>query len=490
MAPSAFGDALLGAIASDTDRLAIIGATGEGWSRGDLAAAIAQVGTALRSAGFGAGARVAIAIPDGPLAAVTILAVACHAVAIPLPDDTDAATVRWIDAIQPDLVITAEVRRPLREALQERGISAAMLSGSGPQARLMVMEDRAVGGDQPGRSGIAFLMLTSGSTGVPKQIPRTGENVVTATTTYGHAIGLHPDDRALTAMPLHHSHGLMAGVVMPLLLGGSTVVLSGMEVHGIGRALAERQPTWMTGGPALHQRVLARLGGEQVPGLRFVRCASDRLTPELQVRLAEAYRAPVITSYGVTECPFATAQHPEVPIDPDGVGVPIVDLAVLDRNWQPVAIGEIGAIGVRGAAVSPVGRVGDGWYLPGDLGQLLPSGALRYVGRTREAIRRGSEEIDPGAIEAVIGGLDGVAEVAVFPLEHEVLGEDIGAAVVLRSGREVTARDVRQAVLRGLPASCVPRRIWVVAALPTTSTGKIARAMVREAAERDGELLG
>lgn len=484
MSPTVLTETLLRIAAERGDRRAIGGADGRWWTWQEITRAIESIGSSLADAGIARGSRVAIVVPDGPLAAITIWAVACAATAVPIPDASEEEVVRWIGAIAPDAIVTVPGRVGVQSWATKHNVPLGLIRTDAEEATLDFDLPRDV--TTSIAPEVAIVMLTSGSTGVPKQIPRSDTNVLQAVGNYATAIGLTPEDRAFTMMPLHHSHGLMAGVLAPLLSGGATVVASMREMDGTPVILAQSAPTWVTAGPTMHRHMLERMTGTATNPVRFVRCASDHLSQELRRDLVAVYRAPVITSFGVTECPFATAQHPDDPGPEDGLGRPIVEMAMLGDDGAPVERGEVGLIAVRGPSVSAGPRVGDGWYTPGDRGVFLPSGELRFLGRVREAIRRGSEEIAPDQVEAVLRGHPAIEDAAVFPIGHAVLGEDVAAAVVIRPGQDVSAREVRRWVLASLPTSCVPRQIWVMDRLPMTETGKIARAQVRAAAERDG----
>jgi acyl-CoA synthetase (AMP-forming)/AMP-acid ligase II len=150
-----------------------------------------------------------------------------------------------------------------------------------------------------------------------------------------------------------------------------------------------------------------------------------------------------------------------------------------------VAAGTPGAIVVRGPAVfsgylddpeaNAAAFLPGGWFRTGDIGYLDEDGFLYLQGRTSEIVNRGGENIAPAEIDRVLQSHPAVAEAAVFGVPDARFGEDLVAAVVIRPGMRVAPRALRAWMLESLPPSRSPRRIWMVAALPRTSAGKVQR---------------
>ena len=122
----------------------------------------------------------------------------------------------------------------------------------------------------------------------------------------------------------------------------------------------------------------------------------------------------------------------------------------------------------------------DGWFRTGDLGYLDEDGFLFITGRAKEQINRGGEQISPAEIDRVLSEHPAVAEAAAFAVPDALLGEEVVAAVVVRPGQEATARELRRWLFDRLALSRAPRRIWFVATLPRTATGKVQRALLSE----------
>jgi acyl-CoA synthetase (AMP-forming)/AMP-acid ligase II len=117
----------------------------------------------------------------------------------------------------------------------------------------------------------------------------------------------------------------------------------------------------------------------------------------------------------------------------------------------------------------------NGWFRTGDQGTLDADGYLSITGRLKEIINRGGEKISPREVDEVLMDHPAVAQVVTFAIPHDKLGEDIGAAVVLKEGRQATERELREFVQSRLADFKVPRRILLLEEIPKGATGKLQR---------------
>jgi len=172
------------------------------------------------------------------------------------------------------------------------------------------------------------------------------------------------------------------------------------------------------------------------------------------------------------------------------VGVPPPDTVMIagpDGNALPQ--GETGEVLVRGANVmkgylknpdlNSIAFV-NGWFRTGDIGSIDPEGFLQISGRIKELINRGGEKISPFEIEAVLSKHPDVLEAVAFAVAHPRLGEDVGAAVILRPGATVAAGEFRRFMGEQLSWNKVPRRVHIVESIPRGGGGKVLRNKLRE----------
>jgi long-chain acyl-CoA synthetase len=196
----------------------------------------------------------------------------------------------------------------------------------------------------------------------------------------------------------------------------------------------------------------------------------------------------VLEGYGLSETsPAACFNHPDRERKPGSIGTPIegVEMRIVDPNGAEVSRGEPGEIQIRGhnvmkgywnlpeataEAISP-----DGWFSTGDIGKVDDDGYFYVVDRKKQMIIRGGLNIYPREIEEVLYEHPAVAEACVVGIPDDSLGEEVGAAVVLKDGAHTEPEDLRAFVKERVAAYKYPRRVWLVDALPKGPTGKILR---------------
>ena len=340
---------------------------------------------------------------------------------------------------------------------------------------------------------VALLMFTAGTTSAPKLVPLTHSNVAASIRDIVSGYDLSPQDATLIVMPLFHGHGLVAGLLATLASGGSAYLPStgAFSAHLFWADVVRLGVTWYTAVPTTH-RILLNRASQEYPGspvaLRFIRSCSAPLDEELASATAATFRAPVISAYGMTEASHQVSSNP-LPVyglsKPSSVGLPTgVEIRIVGDDRKDVASGGVGEIWIRGATVTAgylnnpdansAGFV-DGWFRSGDLGSRDADGYLFVRGRLKEIINRGGEKISPGDIEAVLLSNPKVLEATSFGEADPIYGENVRAAVILRSGIEATERELRDYCRTKLSAFEVPERIYIVADFPRTAKGSTDR---------------
>src|SRR5262249_24663104 len=256
------------------------------------------------------------------------------------------------------------------------------------------------------------------------------------------------------------------------------------------------RPTWYSAGPALHLSVVEKAEERADAGtmhtLRFLSSAGAPITRTLLDRIQGTLGVPVLEHYGSSETAQIASNRPV----PGGTkfgtcGIPwpgIIKIA--DEDGHPVPDGDRGEVFVRGPSVM-TGYLNapernrkvfvDGWYRTGDIGSIDADGFLTLHGRDKELINRGGEKIAPLEIDQALLKHPQVAQAAAFGVPHPRLGEDGGAAVVLREGATVSAGELRDFIGSELATFKVPRRITIVDQLPKGITGKVQRKRLSEA---------
>jgi len=464
---------------------------------------IEQVTVCLRGHGIGRGDRVAFALPNGPELATTFLAVASFTTAAPLNP--------------------ASSRQEFAFTLRELGVKAlllpegdaGMLRDLGASSGLAVLDVRVDPGTPAGRfelvnaqprnrgtytaveavpDDIALVLQTSGTTARPKTVPLMHRHLASSARHIRETLGLGPTDRCLNVMPLFHIHGIAACLLASLSAGGSIFCAVGFNAFRFFAELTESEATWYSAVPTVHQTVLARAArnAERIADsrLRFIRSSSSALPPTVLHELERVFGVPVVEAYGMTEAAHQMASNPLPPgiRRPGTVGLAAgPEVAIMDAQGNLLTRGSVGEIVVRGANIfsgyenqpeaNAEGFI-DGWFRTGDQGVIDEHGYVTITGRLKEIINRGGEKISPREIDEVLLEHPAVHQAVTFAIPHAVLGEQVGAAVVLKEDAHVTERELLAFVAGRLATFKVPSTLRVVEELPRGATGKVQRLLM------------
>lgn len=491
-------------LASASPDAPAIGAPDRPWlTFAGLADQTARTLAALHAAGIGRGDRVAIVLPNGPETAAAFVTIAQGAVTAPLNpaykrDEFDF----YLSDLKARAIILPEGHDgPALQAAETHGLTVLRLSfaAADPAGRFTLTAQGSTGTTPDTAPAtpddIALILHTSGTTSRPKIVPLLQSNVAASARHIGASLALSPADRCLNMMPLFHIHGLIAAVSASLGAGASVWCAPGFDAMRFFGWMENARPTWYTAVPTMHQAILQRAPRNadtiaRVP-LRFLRSSSASLPAQVMLELARTFGAPVIEAYGMTEAAHQMASNPLPPRaqKPGAVGIaagPLLRVAheVEDRLLD----GGTGEVVISGPNVTPgyegnpeanarnfFTAGGHRWFRTGDQGALDSDGYLTLTGRLKEIINRGGEKISPLEVDGVLMDHPAVQQVVTFAIPHDKLGEDVGAAVVLRDGQAADEAAIRAFAAARLAAFKVPRRVLILPEIPKGATGKLQR---------------
>ncbi|KAL4819088.1 hypothetical protein BDW67DRAFT_155195 [Aspergillus spinulosporus] len=342
---------------------------------------------------------------------------------------------------------------------------------------------------------IALVLHTSGTTGRPKAVPLTHKNLTTTMRNIQATYKLTPQDRTYLVMPLFHVHGLLAAFLAPLASGGSVIVPTKFSAHQFWSDFIEYEANWYSAVPTIHQILLKSPLPDSIPQIRFIRSCSSPLSPRTFQDLEKTLKAPVLEAYAMTEAAHQMTSNPLPPAKrkPGSVGIGQgVEIKILDQSGNEVPQGSEAEICVRGENVTkgylnnPAANKSsftkDGFFRTGDQGKKDPDGYVIITGRIKELINKGGEKISPIELDNTLLQNPNVGEAVCFAIpDPGHYGEDIGAAVVLKSGQNATEDELKSWVQEKLAKFKTPKQIWIVQQIPKTATGKIQRRKVAEA---------
>lgn len=348
---------------------------------------------------------------------------------------------------------------------------------------------------KPDADGIALVLHTSGTTSRPKVVPLTHRNLTRTMKNIRNTYQLTRDDRTMLVMPLFHVHGLLCGLLAPLLTGGSMIVPPKFSASDFWQDFIQFRANWYTAVPTIHQILLKHPVPQPLPKIRFIRSCSSPLSPTVFHNLEKTFGAPVLEAYAMTEAAHQMTSNPLPSVGPRkpgtvGVGQG-VEVAILDLDADKVlpdgAEGEICIKGenvtkgyLNNAAANASSFTPSGYFRTGDQGRKDADGYVIITGRIKELINKGGEKISPIELDNVLTRHPAVSEAVSFAVPDEMYGQEVAVAIVLKSGQKGDEKEFREWVGSKLAKFKVPKKIYFTDVMPKTATGKIQRRIVAE----------
>ena len=346
----------------------------------------------------------------------------------------------------------------------------------------------------------AVILYTSGTTGTPKGAELTHSNLRRNVEAFAGFTDIDETGVILGALPLFHSFGQTCGLNAAVKTGACLTLIPRFDPGKALEIIERDKVTVFEGVPTMYAAMLNHPDREKFDTSSLELCASGGSAMPVEVMKAfeEAFNCKVLEGYGLSETsPVASFNHPDRERKPGSIGTPIegVEMKVVDDDGNDVEQGEPGEIVIRGHNVmkgywnkpdaTEESISDDGWFKTGDMATIDSDGYFFIVDRKKDLIIRGGYNVYPREIEEVIYEHPAVAECAVIGVPHDDLGEEVGAAVALKDGEDVSEDDLRAHVKDQVAAYKYPRQIWFVDELPKGPTGKILKREI-EAPEADG----
>ena len=448
---------------------------------------VRAAGRHLDELGVGAGDVVALALMLRNRVEFVVLMFACWRVGATVtpvnPSLTDAEVMRQLEASGARLLVV------------EDGVSAP-----GGVAMLAVgnLYAKGPGWDGPplmDPSTLALLIFTSGTTGVPKGVMLDHANLDAMAEMGRQALHIGPADRCLLILPLFHVNGIVVSVLMPLLAGASVVIAERFYTGTFFDLIEAERPSFFSAVPTIYT-LLAALPDDIRPdtsSLRFGICGAAPASDELLTWFEARYGFPLIEGYGLSEGTCASTINPVAgPRRSGTVGIafPGQQIRIVDAGGTEVPTGVDGEVLITGPNVmrgylarpDETARVIiDGWLHTGDVGHLDTEGYLTLVGRSKDMIIRGGENIYPKEIEDVLTSDATVLEAAVVGVPDDKWGETVAAYVQARPGHTINSDALHALCERQLAGYKRPTTITVMDAIPKNAVGKTDKAPLRTA---------
>jgi fatty-acyl-CoA synthase len=345
------------------------------------------------------------------------------------------------------------------------------------------------------------MQYTSGTTGFPKGVQLTHENIVKNAFYIGECMELGPEDRVCIPVPFFHCFGCVLGTLNTVTHEGTMVPVEQFDAEEVLKAVHEERCTALLGVPTMF---IAELGHENygeydTSSLRTGIMAGSPCPEEVMKQVVNDMGAEEITiAYGQTESsPVITQTRTEDPIklrvSTVGRKLPDVEIKLVDvGTGEEVGPGEQGDLCTRGYHVmkgyykmpDETAEVIDdeGWLHTGDLAVMDEDGYVKIMGRADDTIIRGGENVYPREIEEFLYTLEGVSDVQVYGVPDEKYGEKVAAAIIKKQDASITEEDVKEHCRGNIAHHKVPEYVDFVEEYPMTASGKIQKYKLREAA--------
>jgi long-chain acyl-CoA synthetase len=342
-------------------------------------------------------------------------------------------------------------------------------------------------------SALALLIYTSGTTGLPKGVMLDHANIEAMVAMGQHSLKVTSADHCLLVLPLFHVNAILVSTLSPLAAGGRVTIRERFDIETFLSDVERLRPTFFSGVPTIYA-LLNALPDHVKPDTSSVRygiCGAAPASADLLTSFEARYGFPLIEGYGLSEGTCGSTINPLDGVRKAGtVGLPFAGqrIAIADSRGIHLPQGATGEVLIQGPNVMR-GYLGkpeetektivDGWLHTGDIGRIDEDGYLSIVGRLKEMIIRGGENIYPKEIEDVLSGFPDVLEAAVIGAPHETLGETVIAYVAYRTGFTGSTEALHEHCAGQLTRYKRPATINVIDSLPKNAVGKIDKIKLR-----------
>jgi len=479
-------------------------ASGETWTAAELLADARAVAAGLLR-DFAPGSRIATCLGNGPEPVLLQLGVALAGMTlVPVNPRSRPAELEHALRLSGAVCLYAAVDagdNPVADLADEiaarlPGLREVRRCGDDWRVSIELAEPADLPAVDP--ESLAQVQFTSGTTGRAKGVRITHAGMVTTGRAFAERLGPTAGRVWVNPMPLFHTAGNVLGVVGALWARAEHVVLP-FAPAPVLRAMADRGATLLSAAPTLLDLLAASPDrpGTDLTALQVLFTGGMTVTPAFVDRVESVFDARLSITFGMTETCGAVLMT--APTDPDRirretVGAPLAgtDVRIAGPDGVAVPPGAPGELWVRGARITrgylddPAATAeaidADGWLHTGDLAEMDDDGSCRVVGRLKDMIKTGGENVSPVEVEELLVTHPDVARAAVVGLPDQRWGELVVAFVVPAEGRDPDPAELTEFCRDGLSPFKVPRLWRVVDDLPMTASAKVQRAELRRMA--------
>jgi long-chain acyl-CoA synthetase len=455
-----------------------------------------RLATALMSLGIKPGDHVALCAPnsgDWLVFYFGVLKAGAVAVAMSSMLSRDEL-VLLINHSQPRIIYTEDERLDALAHFKGSGGLENIISPGGDLnlQQLMDKGSPAFKAVERGRSDTAAILYTGGTTGIPKGVMLTHENINTSAHNVAFSERSTEADRALCFLPFNHVFGQMHIMNATILSGGCLEILPAFDLDQVLSILAAGRATKLFAVPTVYVRLLGVQDiKEKMGAVRYSFSAAASMAAEIVRQWKDRTGLTIHEGYGLTESASAVTynHYYRHVIGSIGTTVPGVEVQIRDEQGQALAQGKEGEICIRGRNImkgylnNPEGTKeafwGNDWFRSGDIGVFDENGYLYIVDRVKDVIITGGENVYPREVEEVLYQRPEVQECAVIGLPDKEWGERVTAYIIPQPGKTIDKDELKSFLKTRLAPFKVPKEFHVVSELPKSPAGKILKRELR-----------
>ncbi len=339
---------------------------------------------------------------------------------------------------------------------------------------------------QPKSSEAAVLLYTSGTTGRPKAVALSEENILANIEGLKQATGYDESQVMLAVLPLFHAYGLTVSTLLPLTTGACVVVPERFVPRQVLQLIEKHRVSCLIAVPGQYRLLIKDPTPIDSSSLWLCIAGAERLPESVAQEFHERFNYPLVQGYGTTELSPVVSFSPPNDNAPGSVGRPLpnIEVTIRGENDEILPVGEIGEVCVAGPSVM-IGYLGDpeatakkirnGMMRTSDKGYLDKDGYLFLVGRADDLVKVSGEKVYPSEVENALETIDGVEEAAVIAFPDEKHGSRLHAYVQLKPVATLTDVALRALCRELLENYKIPRSFSFVPQMPRTITGKTDR---------------
>tara|TARA_B100001996_G_scaffold377553_1_gene360342 strand:+ start:580 stop:2112 length:1533 start_codon:yes stop_codon:yes gene_type:complete len=450
----------------------------------------------LNSFGIKEGSSVAVASQNCIASCIAFIGISYSAFkATPLNLVAGSKSMRYvIEHSETELIfVTQDCMHLVNEAISslKRDIKIIeMHPENGPIVNELLKNKHRLKHVRPNPDDEALLMYTSGTTGNPKGVLLSHQNLIAAGRNVINAHDIKQEDVALCVLPIYHINGLCVTVMGTLISASGLVMPYKFSNNQFWRQINNYRCSWFSAVPTLfayllNSKVLPKLDKDRI---RFARSASAPLSPEIHRQFEKRFGIPIIETMGLTETGAQILSNPLPPMTRK-IGSPGIaignEVMIGNENQDELPLNVTGEILVRGENVM-IGYLkqpletsevlcSDGWLRTGDLGYMDKDSFVFVTGRIKELILKGGENIAPREVDEVLLEHRSVLEAAAFSMPSKIYGQTVGACIILKSKNNVSETELISHCHKRLGKFKSPDKIYIMEDLPKGPSGKIQR---------------